>query len=150
MDITDKNIEEMLPHNYPMVLIDKVVEFDFESNYFLAKTKIKDTMPFFDKKLNGISSMAGIEFMAQTVGCYAYLKKSMEKPKIGFLLGSRLYNNALTKFENGKEYFIKIKEIYSDDKISSFDCQILDDSNDEVACATINTYQPENIEEDIT
>ncbi|MGN0014251.1 MAG: 3-hydroxylacyl-ACP dehydratase [Candidatus Gastranaerophilaceae bacterium] len=149
MDITDKNIEEMLPHNYPMVLIDKVIEFDFDSNYFLASTKIKDTMPFFDKKLNGISSMAGIELMAQTVGCYAYLKEKLKKPKIGFLLGSRLYNNALTKFANGKEYYIKIKEIYRDNKISSFDCQIFDDSNYEVACATINTYQPENIEEDI-
>lgn len=140
-------VEKMLPHEAPMILIDEVIEVNFDKNYIKAKVKIKDTMPFFDKKINGISSIAGIEFMAQTIGCYSFLKSGENTPKMGFLLGTRIYNNAIEKFENGKEYFIKSKEIYNDNKICAFGCQIFDDKQEEIACATINAYQPDNIEE---
>lgn len=46
-----------------------------------------------------MSPLAGIEFMAQTIGCYAYYKAGQTIPKIGFLLGTRLYENSLEKFE---------------------------------------------------
>ena len=44
-------------------------------------------------------------------------------------------------------YFIKSEEIYNDNKICAFGCQIFDDKQEEIACATINAYQPDNIEE---
>ena len=141
------SVEKILPHEFPMILIDEVTEVNFEKNYLVSKVKIKDTMPFFDKTINGISSVAGIEFMAQTIGCYSYLKRSENSPQIGFLLGTRIYNNAVEKFENRKEYFIKVEEIYNDHKICAFGCQIFDDTQDEIACATINAYQPDNLEE---
>lgn len=141
------SVEKILPHEFPMILIDEVTEVNFEKNYLVSKVKIKDTMPFFDKTINGISSVAGIEFMAQTIGCYSYLKRGENSPQIGFLLGTRIYNNAVEKFENRKEYFIKVEEIYNDHKICAFGCQIFDDTQDEIACATINAYQPDNLEE---
>ena len=61
-----------------------------------------------------------------------------------------MYNNAVEKFEFGREYSIKVQEIYNDDKICAFGCQIFDDRQDEIACATINAYQPNNIEEFIS
>lgn len=147
MQTTTIPVKDMLPHDYPMIFIDKVIEYDFKKNYFLAKTKIKESMPFYNKKIAGISPLAGIEFMAQAAGCFSYLKSGIKKPRLGFLLGSRLYNNAVSKFEIGKEYFISVKEIFADGTICSFDCQIFDDRNEEVACATINAYQPDNLEE---
>lgn len=140
-------ISKILPHEFPMVLIDEIIEVKFEKNYLRAKVKIKEGMPFFDKTTNGISSIAGIEFMAQTIGCYSYLKSGENEPKMGFLLGTRMYNNIVEQYENGKEYFIKVEEIYNDNKICAFGCQIFNDEQEEIACATINAYQPDNIEE---
>ncbi len=144
---TDLTPQEMLPHGSAMVLLNKIEEYDFEQNYLIASVLIHEKMPFFDKKINGVNPVAGMEFMAQTIGCFSFLQNKSEKPKIGFLLGSRLYNNAIKKFENEKKYFVKVKEIFTDNQICSFDCQIFDESNEEVACATINAYQPRNIKE---
>lgn len=141
------SVEKMLPHEFPMILIDEVVEVNLDKHFIKTKVKIKDTMPFFDKKLNGISSVVGIEFMAQTIGCYSFLKRGENTARMGFLLGTRIYNNAIEKFKNGKEYFIKSEEIYNDNEICAFGCQIFDDKQEEIACATINAYQPDNIEE---
>lgn len=141
------NISKMLPHDYPMVLIDKVTEFDSENHYVVSSTTIKESMPFFDKTINGMSSVVGIEFMAQTIGCYSYLKRKKIKPRMGFLLGTRMYNNSIEFFENGKTYTIKAEEVYNDNKLCAFGCQIFDENQEEIACATINAYQPENIEE---
>lgn len=141
------NISEMLPHDYPMILIDEVTEINFDEKYVITKVKIKENMPFFDKNTNSVSAIAGIEFMAQSIGCYSFLKSGKEKPKIGFLLGTRIYNNAIEQFEKDKEYFIKAAEIYNDNNICAFDCQIFDEKKEEIACATINAYQPDNIEE---
>ena len=144
------DISKMLPHDYPMILIDEVTEVNFAEKYLVAKVKIREDLPFYNKIINGVSSVAGIEFMAQSIGCYSYLKRGENEPKMGFLLGTRMYNNAVEKFEFGREYSIKVQEIYNDDKICAFGCQIFDDRQDEIACATINAYQPDNIEEFIS
>ncbi|MGN0006222.1 MAG: hypothetical protein ACI37Z_09685 [Candidatus Gastranaerophilaceae bacterium] len=144
---TDYTVQQMLPHGSSMILLDEVIDYDFEKNYLISKVKIHEKMPFFDKKINGINPIIGMEFMAQTIGCFSFLKNNITKPKLGFLLGSRLYNNAIKSFENEKEYYIKVKEIFTDNQICSFDCQIFDNKDEEVACATINAYQPKNIKE---
>lgn len=137
------DIEKILPHNRPMILIDDIVEVNKESRYVIAKVTIKEEMIFFDKTINGISALTGIEFMAQTIGCYAFFGNENEKPKIGFLLGSRSYKNNLEKFENGKTYYIKASEIFSDNELVSFNCLIYNGDN-ECASAVINAFQPKN------
>ena len=49
------DIEKILPHNRPMILIDDIVEVNKESRYVIAKVTIKEEMIFFDKTINGIS-----------------------------------------------------------------------------------------------
>lgn len=114
-----------------------------------ASVTINEDKVFFDKEINGISPLVGIEFMAQTIGCYAYFKAGETIPKIGFLLGTRLYENSLEKFENGKTYTITAKEIYGDNELVSFECLIYND-NKEVAKAVINAFQPADAEKYIT
>ena len=92
----------------------------YVERYWLALwVSINEDKIFFNKEINGISPLAGIEFMAQTIGCYAYFKAGENIPKIGFLLGTRLYENSLEKFENGKTYIITAKEIYDDNELVS-------------------------------
>ena len=103
---------------------------------------------FYDKDIKGVDSVVGIEYMAQTIGCYAYYRKNLTEPKIGFLLGTRMYNNSIKNFELGKTYYILVKEVFVAD-IYSFECFIYNEKDEEVASATINVYQSEkdNIEE---
>ena len=79
--------------------------------------------------------------MAQTIGCYSYYKNGEKIPEIGFLLGTRLYENNLEKFENGKTYIMTAQEIYTDNELVSFECLIYNE-NKEVAKATVNAFQP--------
>ena len=134
-------LEKILPHKKPMILIDDVVDYSIEEKWLKSIVTINENSLFYDSTINGISSIIGIEYMAQTIGCYAFLRKKMDKPQIGFLLGTRLYNNLLEKFELGKSYVIKVNEIYYDNDIVSFACFIYNEDDVEVASATINAYQ---------
>ena len=158
-----------LPHSTPMVLIDDVLNVDMENQIVKASVKIHKDKIFFDKEINGISPLVGIEFMAQTIGCYAYFKanhkifgsniknltkeafsQNEKKPSIGFLLGTRLYENSLEKFENEKTYIITAQEIYGDDELVSFECLIYNEKEDNspenyIAKATINAFQPNDV-----
>ena len=140
-----------LPHSAPMVLIDEVLNVDMENQIVKTSVKIHDDKIFFNKEINGISPLVGIEFMAQTIGCYAYYKAGKTIPKIGFLLGTRQYENKLEKFENGKTYILTAREIYGDNELVSFECLIYNEGEDEnlenyIAKATINAFQPKDVE----
>ncbi len=143
--------QNCLPHSAPMVLIDEVLNVDMKNQIVKTSVKIHDNKIFFNKEINGISPLVGIEFMAQTIGCYAYYKAGKTIPKIGFLLGTRQYENKLEKFENGKTYILTAREIYGDNELVSFECLIYNEREDEnpenyVAKATINAFQPKDVE----
>ena len=143
--------QNCLPHSAPMVLINEVLNVDMENQIVKTSVKIHDDKIFFNKEINGISPLVGIEFMAQTIGCYAYYKAGKTIPKIGFLLGTRQYENKLEKFENGKTYILTAREIYGDNELVSFECLIYNEREDEnpenyVAKATINAFQPKDVE----
>jgi len=141
--MSNYDLSKILPHNPPMILIDDILNYDLTQKTLTAIVKITEDKLFFDKSKNGISSLVGIEFMAQTIGCYAYCKP----PKLGFLLGSRLFNNALDVFKNGENYKIKVNEIFTDNQIVVFDCIMYDMHGEEIASATINVYQTDNVQE---
>jgi len=145
--MSEYNLEKILPHSHPMILIDDIVEYDMEKQYLISKVTINDKKLFFDKSIDGIPGCAGIELMAQTIGCYAYFRHNEEPPRIGFLLGARLMNCAIDKFENGKTYTIKAREMFTNNEIIAFDCIIYNENGDELASSTVNTYQGGNIEE---
>lgn len=140
------DLEKILPHNHPMILIDDIKEINIDERYLIAEVTIKEDKIFFDKSINGVPYLSGIEYMAQTIGCYAFYRAQRTEPKLGFLLGTRSYKNNIEKFENGKTYSIKVSEIYGDSELVSFDCLIYNEE-EECARAVINAYQPENAEE---
>lgn len=138
------DLSKVLPHKKPMILLDDILQIDLENKFVQTCFKVCDKNIFFDKNLNGIPSLCGIEFMAQTIGCYAYYAQNLSEPKMGFLLGTRLFNNLVDVFEKDETYTVKAKEAYCDNEISAFDCSIYDKLEKEIASATINVYQSEN------
>ena len=140
------DLEKILPHDRPMILVDDIKEINLDEKYLIAEVKITEDKIFFDKTINGVPYLSGIEYMAQTIGCYAFYRAQRTEPKLGFLLKTRSYKSNINKFENGKTYTVKVSEIYGDSELVSFDCLIY---NGEIECASavINAYQPENAEE---
>ena len=141
------DLEKILPHDRPMILVDDIKEINLDEKYWIAEVKITEDKIFFDKTINGVPYLSGIEYMAQTIGCYAFYRAQRTEPKLGFLLGTRSYKSNIEKFENGKTYTVKVSEIYGDTELVSFDCLIYNDEEKECASAVINAYQPDNAEE---
>lgn len=146
--INKKQLEKILPHKQPMILIDSIADYSIEQGWLKSIVTITKDSMFYDPTINGVSSAVGIEYMAQTIGCYAFLKSEYEEPLIGFLLGTRLYNNKLKVFKENETLEIFVKEVFSGNEISSFDC-IIYNQEEEIASATINVYQSENIEKGV-
>lgn len=140
------DLTKILPHKPPMILLNDIKEVNLEENTLISVFRVYSDKVFYEPGY-GINSLAGIEFMAQTIGCYAYYKNKCRQPKPGLLLGTRLYNNQIEYFEEGKTYKVKVHEVFTDNEIVVFDCLIYDNEGNEIASATINAYQGENIEE---
>ncbi len=142
------SIEELLPHRAPMIVLNKVDNCDFEQ----AKVEVSFTVSkddvFFDEKLNGVASYFSLEYMAQTIGCFAGLYgKSLDanyKQDIGFVLGSRNLQLNVSVFENNKTYKVVASKVFFDTEIASFSCVILDENAQECATATVNVFKPNN------
>lgn len=141
-------LEKILPHKQPMILIDDVIDYSIEEGWLKSTVTIAKDCMFYDSTINGVSSIVGIEYMAQTIGCYAFLKSKREDPLVGFLLGTRLYNNKLEVFKLGENLEIFVREVFSGNDIVSFDC-IIYNQREEVASATVNVYQSEDIEKGV-
>ena len=137
------DLSHILPHDKPMILIDGILEVNFEEKFVKSVVEINKDKIFFDETINGVSPLAGIEFMAQTIGCYSYFRRADGEPKVGFLLGSRSYNCSIEKFENGKTYEVIAREVFGDNELVSFECFIYNNGI-ECAKAVVNAYQPED------
>ena len=53
-------LAKILPHDAPMILIDKLVDVNIEEKNIIAEVTIKNSMVFYDEELQGVSSLCGI------------------------------------------------------------------------------------------
>jgi len=86
MDI--KQIKETIPHRYPFLLVDKVIDIE-EGKRVVGIKNVTVNEPFFQGHFPDYPVMPGvliIEALAQ-VGAIAVLGKEQNKGKIGFLAG---------------------------------------------------------------
>lgn len=91
-----KDIVKILPHRYPFLLVDKILEIDLEKGYILGQKNVTINEAFFQGHFPDAPIMPGVlilEALAQSGGVLVHLKESI--PKIAVLLS---VNNA--KFRN--------------------------------------------------
>ncbi len=140
-------VEELIPHSPPMVLIDKILDFDHNS--LIAEINIKENCKFYDENIQGVPSWVGMEYMAQAIAAMAGIqaKKKNEQIKLGFLLGTRRYDIFHHVFKAGETYNIQIEQLYMDDSgLASFDCQISDKLKTLVK-ARLNVYETDDAQQ---
>lgn len=83
-----QEILEYLPHRYPFLLVDKVLEIDYDNKTLLAKKNVTYNEPFFPGHFPKLSVMPGVlilEALAQAAGILEF-KCATEKQKESILL----------------------------------------------------------------
>lgn len=82
-----KEIEKILPHRYPFLLVDRILHIDLEENEIIGLKNITVNEPFFQGHFPGAPIMPGVlilEALAQTGGVLVH-QKGYDK-KIAVLL----------------------------------------------------------------
>jgi len=137
-------VEELVPHAAPMILIDDVLECGED----MLKTRVlihENSMFYCDFK--GVPSWAGVEYMAQTVAALAGVRaKKANKPiRVGFLVGARRYECAVPMFPLGQKLDIIVRDVFADNGMGVFDCEIQSDQGEQLATARLNVYLPQDV-----
>lgn len=136
------NIVDLLPHDPPMVLIDRLV--DCRNDFVHCEVVIKENSPFCEN--GSVPSFVAIEYMAQTIAVWnGYMSKRQgESPKIGYLLGTRHLELNIPSFKIGDVLNVYGTPEYIDTEIASFDCWV-DLNGSRVVHAGLKVFQPNHI-----
>jgi predicted hotdog family 3-hydroxylacyl-ACP dehydratase len=135
-------IEELLPHDFPMILLKELVSIDSAS--VTSSVIVSSDCILLDNKQE-LPPAVGIEWMAQTVAAHAgYLALANNKQvKIGYLLGTRKYRNYKKTYKSGEQFTITANEVFRGNGMGVFSCSVFQNES-VVAEATINTFQPDS------
>jgi predicted hotdog family 3-hydroxylacyl-ACP dehydratase len=134
-------IEKLLPHNAPMILIDKMIDVDELT--VQCEVTITEQSLFFDEDDQGVAGWVGLEYMAQTIGAWSgfhNLQKGCASP-IGFLLGSRRYQSDSPLFVKGMTLHIFGEQLLEDNGMAVFRCEIKE-NNKLLATSQLNVFVP--------
>ncbi|OAT18150.1 3-hydroxydecanoyl-[ACP] dehydratase [Buttiauxella gaviniae ATCC 51604] len=140
--------QHYLPHEAPMCLLESVVAVEQESAHCRVTVRNPGVLaPFLDAEGN-LPGWFAIELIAQTVGVWSgwHAKKNGEEESlVGMLLGGRGIRCPAGIFPQGTLLECHVTLLMRDEKIGSFEGQILADGN-VLASGRVNTYQPDNNE----
>lgn len=133
-------IEELLPHRYGMLLVDRVVDWDASS----ATVSAQPSAEGWYAEAGGMPSRIGIELMAQAIASHVSIVawSKGEPPKKGVLLGARSYRSTRPYFPAGSRLTVKAVKAFSDESgMGAYDTRIELDGA-EVAKARILVFEP--------
>ncbi|MDO9337044.1 MAG: hypothetical protein Q7T61_11635 [Caulobacter sp.] len=137
------DINRLVPHRAPMLLIDRIV--GETGDVTRADYRIPADSLFLVEG-RGVPTYAAFEMMAQGICATDGLRRFRrgQGPELGFLLGCRRFAAARSWLQPGETLTLE-STCLLDGETSSYQCRVLDADGAEVANATVNVFQPEDI-----
>ncbi|GAA5645406.1 MULTISPECIES: hotdog family protein [Vibrio] len=135
------SIEHLLPHDKPMILIDRALSVATDSIH--CQVDIGEHNPFYHADTRTIPAYVGIEFMAQSIAAWSgfHALQQSQSPPIGFLLGSRRYHSDVDHFQAGQTLDIYAEKVMEDNGMAVFTAR-LDLAGTTLASCQLNVYVP--------
>jgi predicted hotdog family 3-hydroxylacyl-ACP dehydratase len=135
------NIEELVPHAKPLLLVDEVLEAGEE--HIVCRVLVRDDGLF--NRHGIVPGWLGMEYMAQTVAAFSGWRnwKERQPVKVGLLLGTRRYSTSGAGYRVGDELTVRAERVIEGaGGMSAFECRI---SGSEIEQkATLSLYEPPN------
>jgi predicted hotdog family 3-hydroxylacyl-ACP dehydratase len=140
-------IADYLPHRSPMIMLDKIISIQNDFISCSVMVSSDGTLAPFLNEQNELPAYYFIELMAQTIGIWNgfHAQSTQEKPKIAFLLSSRLFETQIPTAPLNTDIIIEAKLILKDEQLANFEAAIIIDHQN-VAQARLNVYQPDQTE----
>lgn len=134
-----KELAKVLPQKDPMILIDKIIAITSETAH--SQTIITEDKIIYDPKIQGIPTLASVEFIAQTIGAFAFSQQNSEKPQVGFIMSIRNFTSNKAYFKLGATLDIIVQQQYLAEGLGIFTGQVLQQGQ-LIVTTKINTFQP--------
>lgn len=134
-------VEDLVPHAAPMLLLDRVVAY--EEKALVAEVTIGQHSPYLQAE--GVPAYVGIEYMAQAVAALAGVRGRLkgEKPRIGFLLGTRQLTSTRGWFRLGERLDIHVASFFEGEGMGAFDGRV-EIGGATVVAGRLNVYLPDD------
>ncbi|CDL86543.1 hotdog family protein [Xenorhabdus cabanillasii] len=141
-------VDNYIPHEAPMVLLEKVINVSSESVHCQVTVDEQGVLSSFLNEENHLPNWFAIEMMAQTIGVWSgwhRKERQEEDTSLGMLLGGRAVRCQVPVFTHGSVLDIRMNLLLQDEKFGSFEGEI--SCNGAVlVTGRLNTYQPEKEE----
>jgi predicted hotdog family 3-hydroxylacyl-ACP dehydratase len=130
---------DLLPHDPPMVLVDRVESWDGTS--IVVNATLRPRHGFVDER--GVaSSLVCIEYMAQAIGCAEGLKRreqAGDEITVGLLLGTREMSIEVDELAAGDVLRIRATHGFSNARLAKYSCEV-HRGEQRIAVADLNVF----------
>ncbi|WP_432464543.1 ApeP family dehydratase [Agarivorans sp. QJM3NY_33] len=135
-------IEQLLPHDPPMILLNHVLHYTDDE--ITCEVEISANSQFFDVRSQSVPAYVGIEYMAQTIAARGGMlaREQGRQSQIGFLLGGRRYQQHGGDFQLGDQLKVSAKELMQEQAMGVYACTI-ERNGELLASCQVNTYAPD-------
>lgn len=137
------SVAELVPHSGRMSLLSAIL--DHGDDWLQAEVDICADSMFADAR--GVPAWVGLEYMAQAIAAYSGLQERLrgERPKIGFLLGTRKYACNVDHFPIGQKIRVRVNsEMIGSNGLNVFNGELRGEGIR--ASAVVNVFQPDDAE----
>ncbi len=134
------DIQNLIPHRYPMILIDKVLSVEEDK----IRCEVKIRRDSFLCENNRVPSYLGVEYIAQSIAAFggAQNYEKTRAPQVGFLLGVRGYKSSRSYFNVGEVLTTQVRAKFFEGSLGSFSGDIFIDGK-HIVRTDMTTFRPD-------
>ena len=137
-------IEDVLPHKHPMILLDAITGYDEQS--IETRVTVRPASQFY-RPGRGVPVHISLEWMAQTCGAFAGVRgrEGGEAVRVGLLLGTRDFVASVAWLTDGQCFNVHATKLFEDGQIGAFDCAVrFAGQSEPIATARLTVFQPDD------